>query len=123
MHKIGMALFMLAALLLVGCAGRTKTSTTYDETAESSEVPSEHGDSAEYRMPEPPKTKADDMERTREWCGESLGEDRRGARCARLKIRGSRGIARASRSAARLATKWRQVPGPCPILAVRDDTH
>jgi hypothetical protein len=59
MYKTGTGLFVLSVVLLLGCAGQTKPHTTYDEKAEPSEVP------AEYEMPEPPKVKADDLERSR----------------------------------------------------------
>jgi hypothetical protein len=65
MYKTGSQMFVLGVLLLFGCAGQTKTNTTYDEKAESSDVAAEHEVAAEYEMPEPPKVKADDLERSR----------------------------------------------------------
>lgn len=61
MRKAGLKLFTLGVLLLFGCAGQTKTDTTYDAKAESGENASEH--SAEHKMPESPKMKADDLNR------------------------------------------------------------
>jgi hypothetical protein len=54
---------VLGALLVLGCAGRSKTNTAHDETVEHGESASEPEVPAEFEMPEPPKTKADDMGR------------------------------------------------------------
>lgn len=56
MHNIVPASVMAITLLLLGCASRGETPTTYDESKESS--------STEAHKPlEPPKVKADDLER------------------------------------------------------------
>ena len=54
---------VLGAPLFLGCAGQSKTNTAHDEAAEHAESASEPEVPAEFEMPEPPKTKADDMER------------------------------------------------------------
>jgi hypothetical protein len=54
---------VLGAFLVLGCAGQSKTNTAHDEAVEHSESASEPEAPAEFEMPEPPKTRADDMER------------------------------------------------------------
>ena len=54
---------LLGALFVLGCAGQSKTNTAHDETVEHGESASEPEVPAEFKMPESPKTKADDMER------------------------------------------------------------
>jgi hypothetical protein len=54
---------VLGALFVLGCAGQSKTNTAHDETAEHDESASEPEAPAEFKMPESPKTKADDMGR------------------------------------------------------------
>jgi hypothetical protein len=63
MYKIMMHALLLGVSVLLGCGGQTKSSTAYDEKVESGETATEHSVSAEHEMPEPPKVKADDMER------------------------------------------------------------
>jgi len=58
MSKIQFGCIVLGIAFLMGCAGRTTEETTYDEAAE--QRPNEP---AEHRAPEPPKVKADDVER------------------------------------------------------------
>ena len=54
---------LLGGFVLVGCAGPTKSNTANDEIVEHGESASGREAPAEYKMPESPKTKADDMER------------------------------------------------------------
>jgi hypothetical protein len=63
LYKTTMQAFLLGTSMLLGCAGQTKTNTAYDEKVESAEGASEHSASAEHKMPESPKVKADDKER------------------------------------------------------------
>jgi len=69
MRKLGVKL-VLVGVLLHGCSNQSKTNTSYDaSTNNPSSVVSSQGAperevSPEHRMPEPPKIKADDMERT-----------------------------------------------------------
>ena len=62
MYKIMMQAVLLGVSVLLGCGGQTKTNTAYDESVESSEASTEHSVSAEHKMPEPPKVKADDRQ-------------------------------------------------------------
>ena len=58
-----MQAFLLGTSMLLGCAGQTKTNTAHDEKVEAGEAATEHAVSAEHKMPESPKVKADDKER------------------------------------------------------------
>lgn len=56
-------ILLVAGLSLFGCAGQAKTNTAHDAAAEAREAVPEQSVPAEYKIPEPPKVKADDMER------------------------------------------------------------
>ena len=56
MHKFAAMSALVMSLLLLGCASRGETRTTYDESKEARTTEHE-------RAPEPPKVKADDWER------------------------------------------------------------
>jgi hypothetical protein len=55
MHNVRTGFALLGLVLWLGCASRTKTKTTYDESVKQHE-------SVEQRGPEPPKIQADEME-------------------------------------------------------------
>jgi len=63
LYKTTVQAFLLGASMLWGCAGQTKTNTAHDEKVEAGEAATEHAVSAEHKMPESPKVKADDKER------------------------------------------------------------
>jgi len=64
MQRNGLVMsLVLGTSSLFGCAGQTKTNTAHDEAAEHGEAAPERDAPAEYKMPESPKTRADDMGR------------------------------------------------------------